>query len=404
MIDLDLQNKRVMIRCDLNVPMQNGQITNDQRLKRSIPTIQQALKKGASVLLLSHLGRPKEGQWEEGLSLKPIAVRLQDLMHYPVRFEKNWIEGVALAKGEVVLAENVRFEVGEKMNDPKLAKKMAALCDVFVMDAFATAHRSETSTVGVAEYAKVAAAGPLLIEELDALSKVMQAPKRPLLAIVGGSKVSSKLLVLKSLLNVVDALILGGGIANTFCKAKGIEVGKSLVEEDLVETAKSLLGDAAKKEVKIFLPVDAVVAKEMSENADSRVVSISSFTSSSKGEGGAKIEHSEMILDVGPDSLAKYREVIQSAGTILWNGPIGVFEMSPFSRGTAELCKMMANSKAFSVAGGGETLAALEQFGVEQDISYISTGGGAFLEVVEGKTLPAVAILEKRGAKRGVTG
>lgn len=383
MKDLDLNNQRVLIRADLNVPINHGKILNDARLQAFLPTLKQALAQNARIIVLSHLGRPKEGEISAEFSLKPVAERLEQLLDHPVRFETNWLKGLKVEPKEIVLCENVRFNLGEEANDPKLAQQMAALCDVFIMDAFGSAHRAQASTVGIADYAKIAAAGPLLLAELEALNKALKNPKRPLVAIVAGSKVSSKLLVLESLLNIVDILILGGGIANTFIAAQNCSVGSSLYEPNLIPKAKELMAIAEKKGVVLRIPQDVVVATEISEAAETRITSIH------------EIKAQEKILDVGPESLTIYNSDIQQAGTILWNGPIGVFEVSPFSKGTETLAKSIGRSSAFSIAGGGETLAAIDKYNVKDQISYISTGGGAFLEMIEGKTLPAVAVLDR---------
>lgn len=384
MQDLPLNQKRLLIRADLNVPMEKGKIQNDARIKASLPTLQLALKQQAGVLLISHLGRPKEGVFNPEFSLKPIGVHLSELLKQPVRFETDWLSGVSIKPGEIVLGENVRFNVGEEENDPILSKKMAELCDIFVMDAFGTAHRAQASTVGVAEFAPLACAGLLLSKELEALGKIFQNPKHPLVAIVGGAKVSSKLSILKSLLKHVDTLIVGGGIANTFLKAKGMFIGDSLYEENLVHAAAQLLEQASIEGKSILIPEDVVVAKEISEHAATAIKSISEIT------------QGEKILDVGPLTSRHYAEFIQSAKTIVWNGPLGVFEYQPFAEGTRHLANAIAASTAFSVAGGGETLAAIDAFKVHDKISYISTGGGAFLEYLEGKTLPALRVLEKK--------
>ncbi len=385
MVDLDLSGKRVLIRQDLNVPVKNGQVTSDLRIQASVPTIEQALAKGAAVILLSHLGRPVEGQYDEESSLKPVAERLASLLGKPVRLEKDWLEGVTIAPGEVVLCENVRFNLGEENNSDELGQKMAALCDVFVMDAFGTAHRAQASTHSVAKYAPIACAGPLLSNELDALGKALETPTKPLVAIVGGSKVSTKLTVLKSLSEKVDQLIVGGGIANTFIAAMGYSVGKSLYEADLIEEAQSLIADAKKAGSDIPIPVDVVCAKEFSDTAEATIKKVTD------------VEDDDLILDIGPDTAKQYAEIIKSAGTIVWNGPVGVFEIEQFSHGTQSLSKAIAESSAFSIAGGGDTLAAIDKYGINDDISYTSTGGGAFLEFLEGKELPAVAILKSRG-------
>lgn len=379
--DLEFAHKRCLIRVDLNVPMQEGQILNDAKLRAILPTVQLALEKKAKILLLSHLGRPKEGQYSAEFSLEPLALPLSRLLNYPVRFVSSF-ENIEMSEKEIVLLENVRFCVGEESNDPSLAKKLAALCDIFVMDAFAAAHRAHASTVGVVAFAPVAVAGPLLIKELQALSQILETPKRPLLAIVGGAKVSSKLIVLKSLIEKVDVLILGGGLANTFLKAQGYEIGNSLCEESLIPACQELMRYAEHKNVSIILPKDVVLATEISNDAKTRTVSIS------------HVGPQDKILDVGPKTSALFHKVIHEASTILWNGPVGVFEYEPFSAGTRALSDSIASSTAFSVAGGGETLSAIEKFGIAQKISYISTGGGAFLECVEGKKLPAVVALD----------
>ena len=384
MTDLDLRDKRVLIREDLNVPVQNGVVTSDARIRASLATIQHAKNAGARVLVMSHLGRPEEGVYDEEFSLAPVAKRLSELLGYKVRFEKNWLEGVEAAAGEVVVLENVRFNKGEKKDKEDLARKMAALCDVFVMDAFGTAHRAEASTHGVARFAPVACAGPLLMNELIALETALEKPKRPLIAIVAGSKVSTKLTVLESLMSKVDKLIVGGGIANTFLAAAGHSVGKSLIEAEMIGIAKGLLDRSANSKVSIPLPTDVVVAKEFSANAEADVKKVSQV-----GAG-------EMILDIGPDTAESFARMFADAGTIVWNGPVGVFEFDQFGEGTRVLAQAIARSSAFSIAGGGDTLAAIEKYRVEDDISYISTGGGAFLEFLEGKKLPAVAALEAR--------
>lgn len=384
MVDLDLRDKRVLIREDLNVPVKDGVVTSDARIRASLPTIQAAKEAGARVLVMSHLGRPEEGVYDQEFSLAPVAQRLSELLGYKVRFEKNWLDGVTAEPGEVVLLENVRFNKGEKKDKEDLAKKMAALCDVFVMDAFGTAHRAEASTHGVAKFAKVACAGPLLVNELVALETALEKPKRPLIAIVAGSKVSTKLTVLESLLTKVDMLVVGGGIANTFLAAQGLPVGKSLVETDMIDIAKGLLKRSAELNVKIPLPTDVVVGKEFSANAEADVKPVN------------KVQADEMILDIGPDTAERFARSFSDAGTIVWNGPVGVFEFDQFGEGTRTLAQAIAKSSAFSIAGGGDTLAAIEKYRVEDDISYISTGGGAFLEFLEGKTLPAVAVLAER--------
>ncbi len=382
--DLDLQNKRVLIREDFNVPLDKGIITSDARILAALPTIQYALKKGAAVILLSHLDRPTEGHITPELSLAPIAKRLQELLGRPVRFIVNWLDGFKISPGEVVLCENVRFQTGEKKNDSILAKKIAKLGDIFVMDAFATAHRSEASTVGVAQFSSQVCAGLLLMSEIKALNQALKNPSRPLLAIVGGSKVSTKLMLLSSLLNKVNFLILGGGIANTFLVAQGYSVGQSLFEADLVNEAKRLLALATQLSVEVVLPIDVIVAKEITVTA---VTTIKKIT---------EVKENEMILDVGPESIKRYIEYIRRAASILWNGPLGVFELAPFEQGTSALSHAIADSSAFSVAGGGDTLAAIEKYAISDKISYISTGGGAFLEFIQGETLPALSVLQER--------
>jgi len=384
MTDLDLRGKRVLIREDLNVPVQGGVVSSDARIRAALPTIQAAKNAGARVLVMSHLGRPEEGVYDEEFSLAPVAQRLSELLGYKVRLEKNWLDGVECGVGEVVLLENVRFNKGEKKNNEELARKMAALCDVFVMDAFGTAHRAEASTHGVARFAPVACAGPLLMNELEALETALEKPKRPLIAIVAGSKVSTKLTVLETLLTKVDKLIVGGGIANTFLAAQGYAIGKSLAEPDMIDIAKGLLARSRELKVDIPLPTDVVVAKEFSASAEADVKPVNNV--------GAD----EMILDIGPDTAERFAQLFADAGTIVWNGPVGVFEFDQFGEGTRTLAQAIARSSAFSIAGGGDTLAAIEKYGIAEDISYISTGGGAFLEFLEGKKLPAVAVLEER--------
>ncbi|MGZ8945010.1 MAG: phosphoglycerate kinase [Methylococcaceae bacterium] len=384
MVDLDLSGKRVLIRQDLNVPVKNGKVTSDIRIQASVPTIEQALAKGAAVMLLSHLGRPVEGQYDEASSLKPVAERLSELLGKPVRLEKDWLEGFPISAGEVVLCENVRFNAGEEKNSDALGQKMAALCDVFVMDAFGTAHRAQASTHSVAKFAPIVCAGPLLASELDALGKALETPAKPLVAIVGGSKVSTKLTVLKSLSEKVDQLIVGGGIANTFIAAAGYPVGKSLYEPDLLEEAKRLIAAAKEAGSEIPIPVDVVCAKEFSETAVATVKKVDA------------VEADDLILDIGPDTAKQYAELLKSAGTIVWNGPVGVFEIEQFGHGTQVLATAIAESQAFSIAGGGDTLAAIDKYGINDQVSYTSTGGGAFLEFLEGKELPAVAILKSR--------
>lgn len=382
MADLDLKGKRVLIRADLNVPIKDGKVASDKRIMATLPTIKLALEKGAKVMVISHLGRPEEGVYSDEFSLQPVADYMATQLPCPVRLVKDYLDGVEVNENEVVVLENCRFNKGEKKNNEELSRKYAALCDVFVMDAFGTAHRAQATTYGVAQFAPVACAGPLLAAELDALGKAMDNPARPMVAIVGGSKVSTKLPVLNSLLKVADQLIVGGGIANTFMAAAGHKVGKSLCEEDLIPTAKEL---AEKTHIPEF--VDVVVGKEFSETTPAVTKDL------------ADVADDDMIFDLGPKSMANIEEVIKNAKTILWNGPVGVFEFDQFAAGSKALAKAIAESDAFSVAGGGDTIAAIQKFGVTSKISYISTGGGAFLEFVEGKKLPAVEILEKRAAE-----
>jgi phosphoglycerate kinase len=386
MLDLDLAGKRLLIREDLNVPIKEGVITSDARIRAALPTIRAALAAKAHVLVMSHLGRPEEGQFAAEFSLAPVAERLTQLLGVPVSIKRDWLDGVAVGAGEVVLLENVRFNKGEKKNADELAKKMAALCDIYVMDAFGTAHRAEASTHGVAKYAPVASAGPLLVSELSALETALEKPARPLLAIVAGSKVSTKLTVLESLLAKVDQLIVGGGITNTFLAALGYNVGKSLHEPEMLDICKRLLAQAKQRGIVIPMPTDVVVAREFSAKAEADVKPVGSVAAD------------EMILDIGPDSAEEMAKLVSAAGTVLWNGPVGVFEFEQFGEGTRTLANAIARSKAFSLAGGGDTLAAIEKYGIEDSISYISTGGGAFLEFVEGKKLPAVEILEARAS------
>lgn len=384
MVDLDLSGKRVLIRQDLNVPVKDGKVTSDIRIQASVPTIEKALEKGAAVIVMSHLGRPTEGQYDEASSLKPVAERLSNLLGKPVRLEKDWLDSIEIQPGEVVLCENVRFNVGEKKNSDELGKKMASLCDIFVMDAFGTAHRAEASTHSVAKFAPVVCAGPLLASELDALGKALETPAKPLVAIVGGSKVSTKLTVLKSLSEKVDQLIVGGGIANTFIAASGFPVGKSLYEPDLIGETKELIAAAKAAGSDIPIPVDVVCAKEFSETAAATVKKV------------AEVEEDDLILDIGPETAKQYADILKSAQTIVWNGPVGVFEIDQFGNGTQSLANAIAESTAFSIAGGGDTLAAIDKYGINDRVSYTSTGGGAFLEFLEGKELPAVAILKSR--------
>jgi phosphoglycerate kinase len=386
MTDLDLRGKRVLIREDLNVPVQDGVVTSDARIRAALPTIRQALDQRAKVFILSHLGRPQEGQVDEALSLKPVAARLSELLGKSVPLKRDWLDGIDCEAGTAVLCENVRFNKGEKKDDAALARRMADLCDVFVMDAFGTAHRAEASTHGVVRFAKSACAGPLLVGELEALERALEKPARPLIAIVAGSKVSTKLTVLESLLAKVDKLIVGGGIANTFLAASGVAVGKSLYEAELLEVARRLMQQARARGAEIPLPTDVVVAKEIAATAHADVRSIH------------EVRADERILDIGPDTADRLSGMLRSAGTIIWNGPVGVFEFEQFGEGTRAIAQAIARSKAFSLAGGGDTLAAIEKYKVEDGISYISTGGGAFLEFVEGKKLPAVAALEERAS------
>ncbi|HVS26931.1 MAG TPA: phosphoglycerate kinase [Burkholderiales bacterium] len=388
MTDLDLAGKRVLIREDLNVPLKNGEVLDDTRIRASIPTIEHALKNRARVMLMSHLGRPEEGKYDEANSLKPVARRLSKLLKREVKFLNNWLNGVEVAPGEVVLFENVRFNKGEKKNGDELARQMAGLCDVYVMDAFGTAHRAEASTHGVAKFAKVACAGLLLAAELEALGRALENPKRPQIAIVGGSKVSTKLTALKSLSQVVDQLIVGGGIANTFMLAVGLPIGKSLVEARMVDEARGIIDLARAKGGDVPIPMDVVCAKEFSETAKATL------------KDAREVADDDLIMDIGPKTSAKFASVLEKAGTILWNGPLGVFEFDQFGGGTRALALAIAKSKAFSIAAGGDTLAAIAKYGVAGQISYISTGGGAFLEFIEGKKLPAVEILEQRAEKQ----
>lgn len=384
MSDLDLHGKRVLIREDLNVPVKDGVVTSDARLKAAIPTIELALAKGAKVMVMSHLGRPEEGVFDAESSMQPVADYLAKALTAPVRLVADYLEGVEVAQGEVVVFENVRFNKGEGKNNDELAQKLAALCDVFVMDAFGTAHRAQASTHGVAKYAQIACAGPLLTAELDALAAALKNPKRPLVAIVGGSKVSTKLTVLESLSGIVDQLIVGGGIANTFIAAQGHNVGKSLCENDLIPEAQRLMAQAKARGGNIPVPTDVVTGKAFSADTPAELKSV------------AAVAADDMIFDVGPATIVELTAILKNAGTIVWNGPVGVFEFDQFGAGTKALAEAIAQSEAFSIAGGGDTLAAIDKYGVAEQISYISTGGGAFLEFLEGKTLPAVAILEER--------
>jgi len=379
MTDLDLANKRVLIREDLNVPVKDGKVTSDARIRAALPTLKLALEAGAKVIVMSHLGRPTEGEYEEQYSMQPVADHLAGLLGQDVPLVKDWLDGVEVEAGQLVLVENVRFNKGEKKDDEALSKQMAELCDIYVMDAFGTAHRAQASTHGVGKFAPVACAGPLLAAELEALEKALAKPARPMAAIVGGSKVSTKLTVLESLSEKVDQLIVGGGIANTFLAAAGFPVGKSLYEEDLIPQAKALM-----EKVNIPLPEDVVVATEFSADAEATV------------KDAKDVAADDMILDIGPKAAAKLAGLLESAQTIIWNGPVGVFEFDQFGEGTKALSMAIANSEGFSIAGGGDTLAAVDKYDIAEKVSYISTGGGAFLEFVEGKVLPAVAMLESR--------
>ena len=385
MADLDLAGKRVLIREDLNVPIRDGKVSSEQRIVAALPTLRMALEKGAAVMVMSHLGRPKEGIWSEADSLAPVAERLAQLLGRPVPLLNDWTEGVAVQPGQLVLLENCRMNIGEAKDEDGLARKYAALCDVFVMDAFGTAHRAQASTHGVIRFAPIACGGPLLMAELDALAKALEKPARPLLAIVAGSKVSTKLELLGSLVGKVDQLIVGGGIANTFIAAMGHPVGKSLCEHDLVETARKIMAQAHARGADIPIPTDLVVAKQFSAEAAATVKQV------------ADVAEDDLILDIGPETAARYAGMIAKAGSVIWNGPVGVFEFDAFGRGTEVLAHAIADSSAFSIAGGGDTLAAVEKYGVASGISYISTGGGAFLEFCEGKPLPAVLALAERG-------
>jgi phosphoglycerate kinase len=385
MSEVKLAGRRVLIREDLNVPMEGGRITEDTRIRAALPTIERAAAAGAKVMVMSHLGRPKEGEPDPALSLEPVAARLSELLGKPVRLIKDWLHGgFEIENGEVVLFENVRFESGEKKNDDSLARKMARLCDVFINDAFATAHRAESSTHGVAKYAPTACAGPLLEAEINALRQVRDNPTRPLVAVVGGSKVSTKLEVLTSLVEFVDQLIVGGGILNTFMKAAGLPIGKSLCEDDLLDTARTLMERSRARGASIPIPTDVVCAREFAATATATI------------KRATEVDAGDLILDIGPETAATYVDLLKRASTIVWNGPLGVFEFDQFGDGTKSLAEGIANSTAFSVAGGGDTLAAIAKYHVGARISYISTGGGAFLEYLEGKTLPAVAILQER--------
>lgn len=384
MNELDLAGKRVLIREDLNVPVKDGKVTSDARLRAALPTIKQALEGGAAVMVMSHLGRPTEGEFNSEFSMQPVVDYLTQALSQEVRLVSDYLDGVEVAAGELVIFENVRFNKGEKKNDDQLAQQLAALCDIYVMDAFGTAHRAQASTHGVAKFAPVACAGPLLSGELEALGKALDNPARPMVAIVGGSKVSTKLTVLESLSTVVDQLVVGGGIANTFIAAAGHQVGKSLYESDLIPQANTLVANAKANDGDIPVPTDVVVAKEFSEKATATLKAVTD------------VADDEMIFDIGPDSAAALAEVLKNAGTIVWNGPVGVFEFDQFGAGTEAIARAIADSDAFSIAGGGDTLAAVDKYDIADKVSYISTGGGAFLEFLEGKKLPAVEILEQR--------
>ena len=388
MTDQDLASKRVLIREDLNVPIKAGLVASDARIRAALPTIRIGVEAGAKVMLMSHLGRPTEGEFESVYSLAPVAEHLSTLLNQPVRLVLDWLDGVDIEAGEVVLCENVRFNVGEKADDDALAQKMAALCDVFVMDAFGTAHRAQASTHGVAHYAPLACAGPLLAAELHALGKALENPARPMAAIVGGAKVSTKLTVLESLSKVVDQLIPGGGIANTFIAAAGYPVGKSLIETDLIDQAKALIDEAAARGGEIPVPTDVVVGKAFSADTSAIIKPVSD------------VAEDDMIFDIGPETAARFARLMREAGTVVWNGPVGVFEFDQFGEGTRILGEAIASSGAFSIAGGGDTLAAVDKYNIADRISYISTGGGAFLEFLEGKTLPAVAMLERQASEK----
>lgn len=387
MQDLDLSYERVLIREDLNVPIKEGRVMNTARIDAAIPTIKKAIEQHAAVMIMSHLGRPKEGEYEDQFSLAPVADILSEKLKQPVHFVKDWVNGIDIIPGETILCENVRFNTGEKENDADLANRMANLCDVFVMDAFGSAHRAQASTHGVAKYATRACAGPLLVTELEALTKALQKPEKPVLAIVGGAKVSTKLGVLQALINKVDVLITGGGIANTFLAAVGFSVGQSLYEADRLNEAKQLLEQAKKRGVMMPLPTDVMVAKEFSDKAQAQLKKID------------ELDENDMILDVGPETQEQFVKLIKKSKTILWNGPVGVFEFPQFAKGTQGIGEAIARHDAFSIAGGGDTLAAIDLFKIRDGLSYISTGGGAFLKFIEGKSLPAVAILEQRAEK-----
>jgi phosphoglycerate kinase len=384
MADVDLNGKKVMIREDLNVPLKDGEITSDMRIQAAIPTIKQALTQNAAVIIVSHLGRPTEGVYDEAFSLAPVAKKLSEILGQEIPLVKDWLDGVEVQPGQAILCENVRFNVGEKANDEVLAKQMGSLCDVYVMDAFATAHRKEASTYGVAEYAPIACAGLLLDKEVSALQKIMAHPARPLVAVIGGAKVSTKVKLLNSIAEVVDCLIVGGGIANTFLAAAGHKVGSSLYEPELVDDAKKLLVLAENGKIEIPLPEDVIVAKEFSADAKARSCGID------------EVEDDDKILDIGPKTQKRFTQILKGAKTILWNGPVGAFEIEQFAQGTRAIGQAIAESSAYSVAGGGDTIAAIEKYNIKDKISYISTGGGAFLTYLESKTLPAVEMLESK--------
>jgi len=384
MHDLSLSGQRVLIRQDLNVPIHEGKITNDARIRASLPTLQYALKQGAAVMVMSHLGRPVEGEYDASLSLAPVAAALTEALGVQVNLVRDWIERINIQPGQIVLCENVRFLAGEKKSAPELSQKMAALCDVYVMDAFGTAHRAQASTYGVAEFAPIACAGPLLSAELRALAHALETPAHPMVAIVGGSKVSTKLALLEQLITKVDQLVIGGGIANTFIAAAGYSIGQSLHEEDLVDVAKKFIQKAQATGTQIPIPVDVVCAKSFSKQAKAEIKSVDA------------VADDDLILDIGPESCKQLTALMKQAGTIVWNGPLGVFEFDNFAQGTKTLSQAIADSEAFSIAGGGDTVAAIDKFNIANNISYISTGGGAFLEFLEGKVLPAVEILQQR--------
>ena len=381
--DLDLSDKTVLIREDYNVPMKNFEITDNTRITATLPTLKYVINAGAKIILVSHLGRPEEGKYNEMFSLAPVAKFLSSQLGFEVPLIKNWVDGIEMSNYQIVLCENVRFEKGEIDNDEELSRKMAQLCQIYVNDAFATAHRAQASTHGIAKYAAISAAGPLLVSELKALTKALRKPAKPIVAIIGGAKVSTKLTIIKKLLKKIDTLILGGGIVNTFLNAAGYEIGKSLYEKDLVETSKRLMEQAKKNNCNILLPDDVLTGNKFEENVTAKIKSISD------------IEKNDIIMDIGPKAIKKLNAIIKDAKTIVWNGPLGVFEFKQFSDGTKNLAREIAKSDAYSIAGGGDTIAAITKFNVKKDISYISTGGGAFLEFLEGKKLPAIEILEE---------